>query len=107
MTTPNKTCSVKILNKTYDIKCPEHEMANLHSAAQKLNEEIIKNKKKFKQLDDFQQLLLAALHISHELISCHQQQAHQRSQVTQFMSSLETKINAVVNSNPLFDPQTD
>lgn len=107
MTTSSKTCSVKLLNKSYDIKCPEHEIDNLQRAAEKLNEELLKNKKKFKQLDDFQQLVLAALHLSHELISCYQQQEHQRSQVTQFMNSLETKIHEVVHSNPLMDPQTD
>lgn len=105
--TASKTCSIKLLNKTYDIKCPEAETDNLSRAAEKINEQLLINKKKFKKLDDFQNLLLAALHVSHELISCHKQQEHQRHQVTQFISSLETKINEVVHGNPLLDPQTD
>lgn len=105
--TTSKSCSIKLLNKTYEIKCPEHEAVNLQRAAEKLNEQLNINKKKFKQLDDFQNLVLAALHVSHELISCQKQQEQQRHQVTQFINSLENKINQVVNGNPLMDPQTD
>ncbi|HAU0514905.1 TPA: cell division protein ZapA, partial [Legionella pneumophila] len=42
---------------------------------------------------------LAALDIGHELIVCKNEQEQQRLQVTQFISSLENKINkAVVGS---------
>ncbi|STX27521.1 cell division protein ZapA [Legionella beliardensis] len=105
--TASKSCTIKLLNKNYDIKCPEHETANLQKAAAKLNEQLLQNKKKFKQLDDFQNLVLASLHISHELISCQKQQEQQRHQVTQFINSLENKINQVVNGNPFAEPQTE
>jgi cell division protein ZapA len=105
--TTSSSCPIKLLNKTYTIKCPDHETANLQLAADKLNEQLQLNKKKFKQLDDFQNLLLAALHVSHELVSCQKQQENQRHQVTQFISSLENKINQVVNGDPMKDPQTD
>ncbi|VEG91661.1 cell division protein ZapA [Legionella spiritensis] len=98
MTAP-KTCSVRLLDKTYEIKCPEHEIHNLQQAAQKLQEQLLANKRKFKQLDDFQNLLLASLHIGHELISYQKLQEQQRHQVTQFISSLENKINQVVSGN--------
>lgn len=80
---------------------------NLKLAAEKLNEQLLQNKKKFKQLDDFQNLLLASLHISHELIACKNHQEKQRHQVTQFISSLENKISQAVNGNPLLDLQAD
>ncbi|KTC68844.1 cell division protein ZapA [Legionella birminghamensis] len=105
--TTSKPCSIRLLNKTYEIKCPDHEVDNLQRAGQKLNEQLLANKKKFRQLDEFQNLLLAAIHISHELISCQKQQEQQRHQVTQFINSLETRINQVVNGSPEFDPQTD
>lgn len=97
------SCPIKLLNKTYDIKCPEEEAANLQLAAEKLNEQLLLNKKKFKQLDEFQNLLLAALHVSHELISCKKHQEQQRHQVSQFINSLDNKIS----DNPLFDAETD
>ncbi|MDX1836181.1 cell division protein ZapA [Legionella taurinensis] len=100
----SKTCSIRLLSKTYDIKCPEHETDNLQLAAQKLQDQLLANKRKFKQLDDFNNLLLAALHISHELINYQRLQEQQRHQVTQFISSLENKINQVVNGSPELQP---
>lgn len=105
--TNSKTCSIKLLNKTYDIKCPDHEMGNLQQAADKLNDQLLQSKKKFKQLDEFQALLLASLHISHELVTCKQQQEQQKQQVTRFINSLEDKIHQVVHGHPDLDPQTD
>jgi cell division protein ZapA len=94
--TQMKSCTIKLLNKTYEIKCPEGEEQNLMLAVQKLNNQINTNKKKGKILDDFQSLLLAALDISHELVLCKNKHAHQQYQVTQFINSLENKINKMV-----------
>lgn len=105
--TTSISCPIKLLNKTYDIKCPEQEADNLHMAADKLNEQLLQNKKQFRQLDDFQNLVLAALHISHELISCKKQQEEQRNQVTRFMNSLDSKNGTHTHINPMLDPQTD
>lgn len=95
--TQMKSCTIKLFNKSYEIKCPEGEEANLILAAQKLNNQIMTNKKKAKQLDDFHTLLLSALDISHELVLSKSQQAQQHHQVTQFITSLENKINKMVN----------
>ena len=95
-----KTCTIKLLNKSYQVKCPESEESNLLLAAAKLNEKIAHNKNKFKRLDNFQTLLLAALDVSHELVICKQEQEQQREQVTQFISSLESKINKTVSGDP-------
>lgn len=105
--TQMKSCTIKLLNKSYEIKCPEGEEANLLLAAQKLNTQIMTNKKKAKQLDDFHVLLLAALDISHELVLCKTQQAQQHHQVTQFISSLETKINKMVHGEVEYAPTND
>jgi cell division protein ZapA len=105
--TQTKSCSIKLLNKSYEIKCPESEEANLVLAAQKLNNQIMLNKKKTKQLDDFHTLLLAALDISHELVVCKSEQAQQHHQVTQFITSLEHKINKMVNGEIERAPEMD
>ncbi len=102
-----KSCKVKLLNKSYEIKCPEGEEVNLLLAADKLNEKMAQNKSKFKKLDDFHTLLLAALDISHELILCKNEQEHQRLKVTQFITSLENKINKTVGGEADNLPQTD
>ena len=107
--TNSKSCKIKILNKTYEIKSPEGEEPNLLLAAQRLNEQMLANKNKFKRLDDHQILLLAALDISHELIMSKNAQEQQRFQVTQFISSLESKINKAVVGDFITDSllQTD
>jgi cell division protein ZapA len=92
-----KTCQVKLFNKVYQVKCPESEEANLVLAAAKLNERINGNKKKFKQLDNFQMLLLAALDVSHELVLCQNEHEQHKAQVNQFISSLEGKINKTMS----------
>ena len=102
-----KTCSITLLNKSYEIKCPEGEEANLLLAAKRLDEKMRHNKDKFKQLDNFHTLLLAALDVSHELIVCKNEQQQQRHQVTQFISSLESKINKTVSGDAYNIPETD
>ncbi|KTD57747.1 cell division protein ZapA [Legionella shakespearei] len=101
-----KPCKVKLLNKSYEIKCPEGEESNLSLAADRLNEKMLSNKNKFKKLDNFQILLLAALDISHELVISKNEQEQQRLQVTQFITSLESKINKTVGGDDDL-PQTD
>lgn len=91
-----KTCTIKILNKTYQIKCPEGEETNLLLAAAKINEQIMAHKSKFKNLENYQMLLLAALDVGYELIICKKEQEQQRHQVNQFITSLESKINKTV-----------
>lgn len=98
--TNTKTCAIKLLNKTYQVKCPEGEEQNLLLAVEKLNEQIAKNKSKFKLLDNFQTLLLAALDISHELVACRNEQELQREQVSQFIASLESKITKTLSTEP-------
>ncbi|CAM2846812.1 cell division protein ZapA [Legionella worsleiensis] len=102
-----KTCKVKILNKSYDIKCPEGEEANLLLAAEKIDEHMQRNKNKFRTLDNFHNLLLAALDIGHELILCKTEQEQQRQKVTQFITSLENKINKTVGGEADNLPHTD
>lgn len=101
------SCNIKILNKSYEIKCPKNEEENLKRAAEVLNGQLQSYKKKFKRLDEFENLLLAALHICHELISCQKQQEQQRHQVTQFINSLENRINQVVNGQIELDKVTE
>jgi cell division protein ZapA len=93
--TKEKGYAIRLLNKSYEIKCPPEERENLQRAAQKLNEQVLSKKNEFKKLGDFEVLLLAALHISHELVSCQSQQHEQRQQLAQFINTLETKISQV------------
>lgn len=90
--------TLQLLNKSYKIKCAEAEEATLQLAAQKLNEQLIQKKSEFKNLDNHHALILAALHISHELVTCQSQQKEQRQQLAKFIDALETKISQVAQS---------
>lgn len=89
-------CRIKLLNQSYDIKCPQEEEDNLIYAAKKLNDLSLQQKAKFQTIDDFQALFLAALTLSHELLNSQKAHEKQREQMNQFIGSLEKKINKVV-----------
>ena len=89
-------CTIQIQNKSYKIKCPEAEMENLQLAAEKLTSQLLKTKEQSKKMDDYQSLLMAALHISHELVVCEKQQAQQREQLAKFINTLESAVGVGV-----------
>lgn len=89
-------CTIQLMNKSYKIKCPIEEMENLQLAAKKLNATISQKKSQFKTLDATQILLLAALDLSHELINQEQKQLQQREQLTEFIHSLETRLQNAI-----------
>lgn len=88
----SQCCTIRILNKSYQIKCPEAEVNNLQLAAEKLTNQLLKKKNTSKKLDDYQALLMAALHVSHELVVCEHQQTQQREQLAQFINTLENAV---------------
>ena len=94
-----KSCTIKLLNKNYEIKCPPQEENNLQEAAAKLNNQLQLNKKKFKHLDEFQILLLSAISITHEFVTFQKEHEQQRQEVTQFIQSLENKIQQAAQSH--------
>ena len=91
-------CTIQLMNKAYKIKCPVEEMENLELAAKKLNSTISQKKAQFKTLDPTQVLILAALHISHELINQEHKQEQQREQLTLFIQSLENRLQEVTSA---------
>lgn len=90
--TTTQFCTIQILNKSYKIKCPEAEVNNLKLAAEKLTSQLLKKKSGSKKMDDYQSLLMAALHVSHELVVCEHQQTQQREQLAQFINTLESAV---------------
>ncbi|MFY7697582.1 MAG: cell division protein ZapA [Legionella sp.] len=105
--TPLKSCTIRLQNKSYEIKCPENESKNLQLAAVKLNTQVIAQKKKAKQLEAYDALLLAALHISHELIGCQQQQQQQQQQFNRLIAALEEQIRQAAADISSLNKQAD
>ena len=67
-------------------------MDNLQLAAEKLASQLQKKSGTSRKMDDYQNLLMAALHVSHELIVCEKQQMQQREQLAQFINTLENAV---------------
>tara|TARA_Y100000588_G_C14255576_1_gene925274 strand:+ start:2046 stop:2357 length:312 start_codon:yes stop_codon:yes gene_type:complete len=90
-----QTQTIQLLNQTYQIKCPEQEVQALKMASEKINALMWDYKNQFKTIDDHQALLLAALKISHELLDVQNNQASRQQQLSQFINTLEEKVNQV------------
>ena len=97
--TQKEQCTVRLLNRSYTIKCSSAERDNLKLAAVILQERLAEKKNQFKHLDDFHTLLLTALHLSHEVVTRQDNKAQQREQLTQFIHSLESKISQITEDD--------
>jgi cell division protein ZapA len=88
-------CTIQLMNKAYKIKCPAEEKENLEQAAKRLNSFISQKKSQFKTLDPMQILVLTALEITHEAITQEQKHAQKREQLSEFIQSLEQRLQEV------------
>lgn len=88
--------SIKILNKTYEIKCQMGEEASLQQAADTLNDELRAIRQKHRHLDDVQTMMLAAMNLAHQLNETRIDQEKQRQQMSRFIETLEQKVKQVV-----------
>lgn len=91
-------CQIRLLNKSYDIKCPEETIEKLNMAAKELDGLMQKYKQQYPLLDDNKLLLLSALEIAYQMINQQGEQNTQNRQdeVNALIHSLENRINAVV-----------
>lgn len=92
-----ETCKIQLLSNTYEIKCPRDETENLSQAAKKLNGHLLAHKKKFKNLNEYQVLLLSALQISHELVQCLKQLEQQHTHVSALIDALQVRMKNLHN----------
>lgn len=90
---PKQSCKIRLLNKSYEMKCIESDIESLQQAALKLNACFLEKKSKLKPLDDYHALLLTALHLSHELITQELAEKQKRQRLAEMMQSLEHKIS--------------
>lgn len=87
-------CTIRLLKKSYTLRCPSGEEARLQLAAKKINDLMQKNQTKFPALEAFQLLLLAALEVSHALIA--QESAAENPQdMNDFIESLEARLQSI------------
>ncbi len=93
----SQQCQIRLLNKSYDIKCPDGEVEKLNMAAKKLDNSMQKYKQHYPLLDDNKLLLLSALEIAYQMINqVEPSSIDKQDEVNALIQSLETRINAVV-----------
>ena len=92
MSMADQNVTITILDKTFQIKCPPEEVAQLQESANYLNAEIRKlyQPKHPKNLD--QLVLVAALNVTHELIAFRNQKNHYLDAMHEQIKSLQNRI---------------
>jgi cell division protein ZapA len=89
MESASVTYAMTLLGKKYEIKCPEQELDHLKASADKLNAVLQETKAKYPALTEFQLMMMSALSISHELITCQRREAEDKAQIGEIVRLLE------------------
>lgn len=90
------TCTIKLLNKSYSLRCPPDQENALQRAAIELDIRMQHNQTKFPELDSHRLLLLAALEVSHALVSAESTPENTETDVNNFIHSLEDRLQKII-----------
>ena len=83
--------TVELLGKEHEFSCPPGQEHALVAAAQNLNDLVEQMKQRSSVRNDQKALLMAALHLSHELLEVKSQQAEQEQQHDSLIDKLSQK----------------
>lgn len=93
----HKVIDLKILKKTIQVNCPVGSENQLHEAAEYLEQRLGEIRHQSRVLGSEQLAIIAALNITHELLSFKQQKEAYRQSVTRQIECLQNKIdNALI-----------
>jgi len=91
--------TIEILGKTYQIKCPEADVAALHQAAEYLEQKMTEMRDTGNVLSIDRIAVITALNISHQFLSLEKQTTLQANTIQHSIKSLESKLeNALLKS---------
>ena len=85
-----KSVSISILGKDYNVSCPDEEEYNLRSAAQYLNKKTSEIRSKGKIIGMERIAVMAALNISHELLQ-------RDTELRQLSTDTDAQISRLLN----------
>jgi len=91
--------SIDILGKTYQIKCPESEIASLQRAARYLEDQMRSIQSADSLLNVDRVAIVAALNIVHQLLTLEQQKNQQIQSVHQRLYDLQNRIEGAIEQN--------
>lgn len=93
-----KSVSITILGKDYNVSCPEEEEYNLRSAAQHLNKKTTEIRSKGKIIGMERIAVMAALNISHELLQRDTELRKLSADTDDQISHLLNKMDSLLDS---------
>jgi len=96
---PVNTCSVTILEKEYNINCPESERDALMHSVNLLNKKINEVRGTGKVVGGERIAIMAALNLSHELLENPRSQEPEDSEICQRVQKVNDKIEAALAKN--------
>ncbi|KPM84202.1 MULTISPECIES: cell division protein ZapA [Pseudoalteromonas] len=85
--------TVELLGKEHEFSCPPGQEHALVAAAQNLNDLVEQMKQRSSVRNDQKALLMAALHLSHELLEVKSQQAEQEQQHDSLIDKLSQHLS--------------
>lgn len=97
--------SVEIMDKIYQIKCPEEEVNSLQRAAQYL-EEKMRVMRQAGTLSVERIAIITALNIVHQLLITEQQKSYHFQSLNQRLNDLHLKIDQVLTENAQVELET-
>jgi len=89
---PDKLTAVKILDRTYKIKCPPDEAYDLQASAQYVDEQMRKIRQSGVVINTDRVAIVTALNISHELFQLRKQQNQSITIMKQRIHDLHNRV---------------
>lgn len=98
MSNPDNTIAVSIMDRTYHIKCPQEEASQLYESAQYLNTEMKKISESSQSCNVERLAIVAALNITHELMSYKNQRNTYVDVMHEQIKSLQQRIQKFLST---------
>lgn len=92
MSGAEQVIAVSIMDRTYQIKCPPEEAAQLHESARYLSAEMRKINQSSQSTNTERLAIVAALNIAHELMTIRNQKNAYIDVVSEQIKSLQNRI---------------
>lgn len=90
------TTTIEILGKAYPVRCNEHEVASLQSAAQLLNQKMAEIQDSGKVINLERIAIITALNMANQLLQSDHQKSSAMQKINQRLLQLQHKVDLVM-----------
>ncbi len=96
MTGKTQTISVRILDKDYQVACPEDEIDALNASARLLDQQMRSIRDSGKVLGADRMAVMAALNLAHELVQSRGAEHYGEREVTKRLEAMHKRLDAAL-----------